>query len=93
MLCLMGLNDSFAQVRCQLLLMDPIPSVNKVFALVYQKKRQKNVNINTGISGTANSMAFYVKNDAKKPNTRKSYHKYQKTKRHICTLWISRSCW
>lgn len=31
---LMGLNDSFSQVRGQILLMDPLPQINKVFALI-----------------------------------------------------------
>lgn len=31
---LMGLNESTAQVRRQLLLMEPIPPINKVFSLV-----------------------------------------------------------
>ena len=30
----MGLNEIFSQVRGQILLMDPIPPINKVFALV-----------------------------------------------------------
>ena len=37
---LMGLNDQFAQVRAQILLMEPIPSINKVFSLVIQEERQ-----------------------------------------------------
>ena len=38
---LMGLNESFAQVRGQLLLMDPLPPINKVFSLVSQEERQR----------------------------------------------------
>ena len=34
---LMGLNDSFSQVRTQALLMDPLPSLNKVYALLIQE--------------------------------------------------------
>ena len=36
---LMGLNDSYSQVRGQLLLMDPLPPLNKVFSLVSQEER------------------------------------------------------
>ncbi|KAK2639868.1 hypothetical protein Ddye_027663 [Dipteronia dyeriana] len=36
-----GLNDSFTQVRGQLLAMDPIPSINKVFAIVSQEENQQ----------------------------------------------------
>jgi hypothetical protein len=39
----MGLNESFSQVRGQILLMDPLPSINKVFSLVIQEERQREV--------------------------------------------------
>lgn len=38
---LIGLNDSFAQVRSQVLLLEPIPPINRVFALVIQEERQR----------------------------------------------------
>ena len=34
---LMGLNESFSQIRGQILLIDPLPSINKVFSLVIQE--------------------------------------------------------
>lgn len=40
---LMGLNSNYAQVRGQILLMDPIPSVNKIFSLIIQEERQTNI--------------------------------------------------
>lgn len=79
---LMGLNDSFAQVRGQLLLIDPIPPINKVFALISQEEQQKSINISTG---TSDSMAFYVKNDLKKTAGGQSYNKFQRKERPICT--------
>ena len=36
---LMGLNEQFAPVRAQILLMVPLPSINKVFSLVIQEER------------------------------------------------------
>ena len=36
---LMGLNDSFSHIRGQILLMDPIPFVEKVFSLLIQDKK------------------------------------------------------
>lgn len=33
---LMGLNENFLNVRGQILLMGPLPSINQVFALVFQ---------------------------------------------------------
>lgn len=37
---LRGLSDVFAHVRSQILLMNPIPDINQVFALVVQQERQ-----------------------------------------------------
>ena len=34
---LMGLNDSFSQVRTQVLLIDPLPSISKFYYLLIQK--------------------------------------------------------
>jgi hypothetical protein len=48
---LMGLNESFSHVKCQILLMDPLPPINKVFSLVVQHERQKE------ISGSLSSMS------------------------------------
>ncbi|XP_075633672.1 uncharacterized protein LOC142606162 [Castanea sativa] len=40
---LMGLNDSFSHIRGQILLMDPIPSVDKVYSLLIQDEKQRSV--------------------------------------------------
>ena len=37
---LKGLNDNFATVRSQIMLIDPLPSINKVFSMVLQHERQ-----------------------------------------------------
>ncbi|KAK2450734.1 putative mitochondrial protein [Trifolium repens] len=37
---LTGLNDNFAMVKSQILLMDPLPPLNKVFSMVLQHERQ-----------------------------------------------------
>ena len=39
----MGFNDSFSQVRTQDLLMDPIPSLSKVYSLLIQEDTQRSV--------------------------------------------------
>ena len=38
---LVGLNDLYASIRGQILLMEPLPTINKVFALVSQEERQR----------------------------------------------------
>ncbi|XVF80409.1 hypothetical protein PTKIN_Ptkin15bG0068300 [Pterospermum kingtungense] len=45
---LMGLNDSYSSIRGQILLMEPLPSLSKVFSLVIQEERQRK--ISTGVS-------------------------------------------
>ena len=40
---LMGLHESFAQIRGQILLINPFPGINKVFSLVIQEERQREV--------------------------------------------------
>ena len=40
---LMGVNDSLSQVRTQVLLMDPLPSLDKVYDLLIQEEVQRTV--------------------------------------------------
>lgn len=40
---LMGLNESYANTRAQLLLMDPPPSINRAFSLVNQEEQQRSI--------------------------------------------------
>ncbi|XP_040990952.1 uncharacterized protein LOC121238177 [Juglans microcarpa x Juglans regia] len=40
---LMGLNDSVSEVRGQILLIDPLPPINKVFSLVLQEESQRDI--------------------------------------------------
>ncbi|XP_010260173.1 PREDICTED: uncharacterized protein LOC104599359 [Nelumbo nucifera] len=42
---LMGLNDSFDHIKNQILLMDPLPTVNKAYSLVLRVKKQRDVHI------------------------------------------------
>ncbi|XP_019423079.1 PREDICTED: uncharacterized protein LOC109332552 [Lupinus angustifolius] len=47
---LKGLNDEFNTVNAHILLMEPLPQINKAFSLLLQQKRQ--------LSGSSNSKAF-----------------------------------
>lgn len=44
---LMGLNDSFAAIRAQILLMNPLPLINKVFSLIIQEEHNRATGMNT----------------------------------------------
>ena len=56
---LMGLNDSFSQVRTQVLLMDPLPSIRKVYSLLIQKEMQRSVTNSFGVK--VDSIALVAK--------------------------------
>ena len=60
---LMRLNDSFSQVRGEILLLDPLPIINKVFSLIVQEKRQRKIGSQSAaLTDTNTNMAFMVKN-------------------------------
>ena len=59
---LMGLNDSYHQVRSQILIMDPLPSINYAYAMIVGDESQKAVvsGVNS-ISAALESVALYSK--------------------------------
>lgn len=74
----MGLNESFSQVRRQIMLSDPLPPINKVFALIAQEENQRKISahINAGSDLTgASTFAF-------KDDNRKSTSTSEITKNH-----------
>ena len=54
---LIGLNETYTTVRGQILLMDPIPSIGKVFSLLLQDEKQRKI----GKKNTIESSALAVK--------------------------------
>jgi hypothetical protein len=62
---LTGLNDNFSTVKSQILLMEPLPPINKVFSMVLQHERQGNFSslddskalVNAARSGKSHSSA------------------------------------
>lgn len=61
---LLGLNEAFTQFRGQLLLMEQMPHVNKVFSLVSQDDKQRSLGSQTCLLPTPsnNNMAFAFNN-------------------------------
>ena len=72
---LMGLNDSFSAVRSQVLLMDPIPAINKVFALITQEEKQRSVGNEHGNMEQTSTVAMAVKDDLQKKPYKKDKEK------------------
>ncbi|XP_068657869.1 uncharacterized protein [Aristolochia californica] len=67
---LMGLDDSFSHVRGQLLLMDPMPPLNRVFSLVVQEEQQWRIPQVLSSHTPTDTMAFTFKSgqpDVHKP--------------------------
>ncbi|KAJ0053636.1 hypothetical protein Pint_01350 [Pistacia integerrima] len=91
---LMGLDDSFSQVRGQLLLMDLMPPINRVFSLIVQEEQQRRTNPSSDSSNSTGTMAFAVKTDVAKfggsssqnsQNSNSNASKNQKRDRLYCT--------
>ena len=54
---LLGLIESFAVVRGQILMMNPLPPVNKAYALVLQEEKQREIcNVRTSMETTTMSV-------------------------------------
>ncbi|KAL4335324.1 hypothetical protein GQ457_07G006860 [Hibiscus cannabinus] len=68
---LMGLNESFAPVRGRIVLMDPMPSITKVFSLVIQEENQHSMTISNPISEA--TFVVNASNPPKKSHPQCSY--------------------
>ena len=60
---LMGLNDSFSKVRSQVLLMDPIPSLRKVYSLLIQEETQRSVPNSAFVKVDSTALAAKLTNE------------------------------
>ncbi|XP_073049302.1 uncharacterized protein [Primulina eburnea] len=47
---LMGLNESYAQIRAQILMMEPLPVISKTFSLVVQEERQRSIHHDASVN-------------------------------------------
>ncbi|XP_042988825.1 uncharacterized protein LOC122316364 [Carya illinoinensis] len=77
---LMGLNDQYANARDQIMLIEPLPTVNKVFSLIQQQEKHHQL---TNFSPTPDSMVLATKTSFK-TNT-KNQLMTQKRDRPYCT--------
>ncbi|KAL2238132.1 UNVERIFIED_CONTAM: hypothetical protein Sindi_1004900, partial [Sesamum indicum] len=57
---LMGLNDSFDGVRSQILVMEPLPHVDKAYSMVMRVERQRQIHLESMDTGVNTTM--YVRN-------------------------------
>ncbi|KAK4488081.1 hypothetical protein RD792_003823 [Penstemon davidsonii] len=75
---LMGLNSSFDNLREQVLLMDPLPPINRVFALATQAERQKLVGQKTQLD-LSSSMAFTSKISTQQHQPPRPYNQFKQS--------------
>ncbi|KAL0297760.1 UNVERIFIED_CONTAM: hypothetical protein Sradi_6828100 [Sesamum radiatum] len=84
---LMGLNDSFDAIRSQILVMDPLPSVDKAYSLVLRVESQRQSSIN--IQDVNNNAAMTVRGtDFKRETGGKAFQQkkqYTDKKNLYCT--------
>ena len=78
---LMGLNDDFSQIRGQILLMDPIPNVNRIFSLIIQEERQRSVSVNQSQS----PLVFNIRDGNGSKSTNNNQYKNFKKSQVYCT--------
>lgn len=78
---LMGLNDSYAALRAQILLISPLPSMNKVFSLVIQEEQQRSAGI---LPTSVESVTLAASSDNSKKATQVR-NKKKEGQRPICS--------
>jgi hypothetical protein len=81
---LMGLNESFSHIRGQILLLDPLPPMNKVFSLVLQEERQRGLSISSG-SFNHNTTALLTKTAVSSQPRTNSKANYKGKNRPTCS--------
>ncbi|KAK4386695.1 Retrovirus-related Pol polyprotein from transposon RE1 [Sesamum angolense] len=63
---LMGLNETYDNIRNQILVLDPLPNVNKAYSMVLRVERQREVNL--GFAETGDNVAMQARSyDGKGP--------------------------
>ena len=78
---LMGLNETYAAVRSQILLMEPVPTLSKVFSLLLQDEKQRKVGAGKrALVDTSVALAAF----GSKPGNTKTFVKF-KNGRPQCT--------
>jgi hypothetical protein len=84
---LMGLDDSFAHIRGQILLMDPLPQINKIFSMVLQEERHREISSTFFAPINHNSAAMITKYNPSSSQMRPqgSNHQYNRKERPTCT--------
>ncbi|XP_075642041.1 uncharacterized protein LOC142613543 [Castanea sativa] len=65
---LMGLNKSYSQIKGQILLMEPLPIINKVYSLLIQEERQRSVGLGNSVHIGSTTLSVKASNVDSNPN-------------------------
>ncbi|XP_065620096.1 uncharacterized protein LOC136063519 [Quercus suber] len=65
---LMGLNESYSQIKGQILLMEPLPTINKVYSLLIQEERQRSIGLSNSVHIESTTLAVKGSNANFNPN-------------------------
>ena len=65
---LMGLNESYSQIKGQILLMEPLPTVNKAYSLLIQEERQRSVGLGNSVHIESTTLAVKGSDVNSNPN-------------------------
>lgn len=93
---LIGLNNTYTTIRGQILLMEPLATVNKFYSLILEEHKQHGITSDDGLTIVlhAEMSAFVVKNNIRRPRrnyTPKNFHlKWGKCNKIEHT---SKACW
>ena len=71
---LKGLNDSYASIRSQILLMDPLPSMAKAYSLFLQEERQRSLSDSRFFPLDQSAMTVWQSNPSLGDKSKPQYH-------------------
>lgn len=97
---LKGLNEKFTQTKTQIMMVNPMPSIDQAFALIIQQEREINSSQSAIVTnnGTDDSTTLHLNaaSDTNHPKSGNSYNSFKgksngyggnKGQNRVCTLW------
>ncbi|XP_042979866.1 uncharacterized protein LOC122310043 [Carya illinoinensis] len=64
---LLGLNDSFSQLRTQILAMETLPPITKIFSILFQEEQQRLLHVRPAVALEAHIFAAHSSGPPRKP--------------------------
>ncbi|KAH0683618.1 hypothetical protein KY289_021370 [Solanum tuberosum] len=80
----LGLNESYSPPRSHILMMSPIPTLNKAYALLVDQESQRNLVVNSTTSGVIEGTALYYHRNGASTSKGSSISTYSGNAAHGC---------